>query len=259
MATLRTRDGTRIRYAVSGSGRPAFVFVHGWCSRGTHWDAQKRYFRKDHRVLTVDRRGQGRSDVPESGFTARQHAADLDEVMRKERIESAIVVGHAGGGPTALELARTYPRRARALVLVDTIVGPKPKLDDPRDVGGRALRGIIDALEGEGGAAAFEEMYRGFFSEHAGSIGRRAVEEALEVPLEVAIAELRSLSISTQAIARQLEQPVLWLSVARADEERLERIFRDVQFGHVVGSGHFPHLEVPEQTNAMIERFVSTL
>jgi pimeloyl-ACP methyl ester carboxylesterase len=36
-------------------------------------------------------------------------------------------------------------------------------------------------------------------------------------------------------------------------------VFRNVQFGQMVGSGHFPHIEVPDQTNAMIERFVSTL
>jgi hypothetical protein len=32
-----------------------------------------------------------------------------------------------------------------------------------------------------------------------------------------------------------------------------------VQFAEVVGSGHFPQLEVPAQTNAMIETFIAQL
>jgi len=70
-------------------------------------------------VLAVDRRGHGRSDVPEGGYTAKQHAADIAEVARKEKIRNAIVVGHAGGGPSTLEFARSYPQYARAVVMVD--------------------------------------------------------------------------------------------------------------------------------------------
>ena len=79
----------------------------------------------------------------------------------------------------------------------------------------------------------------------------------MKVPLDIARAELASLAISTQAIARSLTQPVLWISVEQADEARLAKIFRNVQFGRVVGSGHFPQIEVPDQVNAMIDRFLA--
>jgi hypothetical protein len=65
--------------------------------------------------------------------------------------------------------------------------------------------------------------------------------------------------INTQAIAKQLQQPVLWLTVTDADQMAVGKAFRDMQFGQTVGSRHFPQLEVPDQTNAMIERFVSNL
>ena len=259
MAKLTTRDGTRIFYKVRGEGRPPFLFIHGWCSNLGHWDAQTRYFARRHRVLAVDRRGHGRSDVPAAGYTAKQHAADLAEVARLEKIRAAIVVGHAGGGPATLEFARSYPKLARAVVLVDSIVGPSARIGDSTDPAGMALAGMIGPLEGENGAAVLKEMYGGFFSEHAGRIGRQAIAEALQTPLEVAAAELRSLAIDTQAIAKQLRQPVLWLTVAPADQMAVGKVFRNVQFGQVVGSGHFPQLEVPDQTNAMIERFVATL
>ena len=259
MATLTTQDGTRIFYRLRGKGRPPFLFIHGWCSNLTHWDAQTRYFAKQHRVLAVDRRGHGRSDVPAGGYTAKQHAADLAEVARKERMRAAIVVCHAGGGPAALEFARSCPQRVRALVMLDSNVGPKAKFSEPKNLAGTILGGMIDQIRGKNGAAAFRQIYGALFSEHAGRAGRQALAEALETPREVAVAELYGISNDTQATAKQLTQPVLWLSVRGADEATIGKVFRNVQFGQMVGSGHFPHVEVPDQTNAMIERFVTNL
>ena len=259
MSERTTADGTRIFYQVRGEGRPPLIFIHGWCSNLRHWDAQTSYFSGHHSVLALDRRGQGRSDVPAGGYSAQQHAADLAEVARSERIRSAIVVGHAGGGPTTLEFARSYPHLARAVVMIDSIVGPRSRIDDPGDPAGSALGALIRRIEGKEGDIEFEKIYSEFFSAHAGQAGRDALADARKTPLQVAAAELRALSISTQAIAKQLSQPVLWLTVRAAHQAALRKVFRNVCFGEVVGSGHFPHIEVPDQTNAMIERFVSTL
>ena len=54
MATLTSQDGTKVFYTVRGEGRPPFIFIHGWCSNLTHWDARTRYFAKGHRVLAAD-------------------------------------------------------------------------------------------------------------------------------------------------------------------------------------------------------------
>jgi pimeloyl-ACP methyl ester carboxylesterase len=259
MATHTTKDGTRLFYRVRGQGAPTFVFVHGWCSRADHWASQLRYFGRKHRVLAVDRRGHGRSEAPSSSYTAARHAEDLEEILRKERVRNAILVAHAGGVPATLALAVAAPSRARALVLIDSRVGPRADLDDPNDPAGAAYRGMVDAIRGPRGKQALREMYSELFSPHAGTTGRAAIRDALETPLEVAAAELSSLAIDTLALARQVEQPVLWLTAGVADEPALSEAFRNIRFGQVVGSGHFPQLEVPDQTNAMIARFVATL
>jgi pimeloyl-ACP methyl ester carboxylesterase len=259
MATHTTRDGTRLFYRIRGKGAPTIVFVHGWCSRESHWDAQMRHFGRQHRVLAIDRRGHGRSDAPATGYTARQHAADLREILRKERVQNAVVVGHAGGVPATLELTRADPGRIRALVLIDSRVHPKADLDDPSDPAGVAFRGMVDAIRGKNGAREFKRMYSDLFSPHAGATGRQAIREALETPREIAADELSSITIDTLSLAKRIRQPVLWLTAGAEDEAAISNAFRDVQFGQAVGSGHFPQLEVPDQINAMISRFIATL
>ncbi|MFD0384991.1 alpha/beta fold hydrolase [Streptomyces stramineus] len=46
-----------------GSG-PALLFLHGWGTSGRVWGGQLREFVRDHRVVTVDGRGCGRSARP---------------------------------------------------------------------------------------------------------------------------------------------------------------------------------------------------
>lgn len=259
MPVLIANDGARISYTARGTGRPPLLFVHGWCSNAGHWSAQLRHFARRHRVLAPDRRGHGRSDAPESGCSVAQHADDLAALARHERIRSAVAIGHAGGGAATLDLARRHPRLVRAVVLVDSRVDPAARLDDPNDPAGAAYAAILARLRGREGRKALRTMYAGFFSKNAGPAGRRALREALETPLPVAAAELESLTLDAESIAREVVQPVLWLSVAAADQTKIAGLFSNVQFGQLVGSGHFPQIEVPDQLNAMIDRFVGTL
>ena len=58
----------------------------------------------------------------------------------------------------------------------------------------------------------------------------------------------------------RLAAPVLYIAAdeypPRADITRLRELVPEPHYGHVVGSGHFCQLEVPEQVNAMIDRFL---
>ena len=263
MTHYTTRDGAEIYYELQGSGHLPIIFVHGWCSNVGHWRNQVRHFIRRHRTLCVDSRGHGRSSVPRDlrELNPGAHAADIAAVARKEGINGAIVVGHAGGGPRTLELARSYPELVRAVVMVDAGVYPKPRIGNPNDPFGARIGQMIDALSAADAPVRFRELYETFFGPHADrALVSRAVGDAARTPLPVAIAELRrTIGVSTQAIARQVEQPVLFVSAAAVDQGYVRSVVRDVQFGQVVGSGHFVQLEVPAQLNAMIDTFVAEL
>lgn len=258
-----TSDGARLHYRLQGakdSRAPTLLFVHGWCSNLEHWRFQVKRFSRSYRILRVDRRGMGRSSTPGTGHTARQHAADIAEVAKAAGIRRVIAIGHAGGGASTLELARSHPALVKAAVLVDTVLSPEPDLRPSAAGFGAVLRSMIEALSSANGKSAFAQMYRGYFSPRCDrTLSRDAVNDAMQTPLTVAVAELNGMAVSTEEIARGINQPVLWLTATRADQEYIARQFSDVQFGQVVGSGHFPQLEVPDQTNAMIATFIDQL
>lgn len=80
------------------------------------------------------------------------------------------------------------------------------------------------------------------------------------VPLQIAAAVIRSLNDWNGVGALALcTVPTLLLRAAlggNPEAVRLLAIKPDLQVGLTVGAGHFHQLEVPEQVNAMIERFL---
>ena len=246
-------DGTTLHYVTGGQGEPAIVFVHGWCSNATHFEAQLTAFSKTHRVLAVDRRGHGTSEVSEHGYNAQQHANDLTAVLDHEHISSAVIVGHAGGCPSVLQFATDAPERCEALVLLDTRISPKADLrgsesDSP-------LAQMVFSIADD---ATFEKIYRGFISDRRPELADSVVADALRMPRRVAQADLASIAIDTVSLARSVRCPVLWLTAEQADQELLSSIVHDIRFHVVSESGHFVQLEVPDQVNAAIVSFLNT-
>ena len=256
-------EGARLYYRLQGkqdARGPTLLFIHGWCSNATHWREQIRYFSRTHRVLSLDRRGLGRSSTPGTGHTPEGHAEDIAALLRKLRLRRVVAIGHAGGGPVTLALTRSLPGIVKAAVMVDSGMYPNADLNKRDTPFAELLGGMHDTLTAPRGKQAFKRMYEGFFGPKcAKAVSRAAVADAMQTPLETVIAEIDVMATNTEAMARRIKQPVLWLTAALVDQAYISGVLKNVQFAQVVGSGHFPQLEVPAQTNAAIETFLAQL
>jgi pimeloyl-ACP methyl ester carboxylesterase len=74
------------------------------------------------RVIALDIPPFGFSERP-GGYTRRDQAARIDEVLRALRAEGPIIVGHSVGSGIATELVMRHPRGIRGLVLIDAALG----------------------------------------------------------------------------------------------------------------------------------------
>jgi pimeloyl-ACP methyl ester carboxylesterase len=166
-------------------------------------------------------------------------------------IDRPIIVGHSMGGMLGVELASRRPALPRALVLVD----PGPIEADPETV--RFFDALADQLAGSDG----EHVRRRFIKRMAprNEALARSVEDMMcSVPLPVATAVIRTLTDwDGLAALGRCEVPALLLRPRRDDDDAaLLEAKPDMTVGITVGGGHFHQLEVPEQVNAMIDRFL---
>jgi len=250
-----SREGVRLHFEQEGRGRPPFVFVHGWCCDRTFFQPQFDHFKSSCRVMTLDLRGCGNSDLAEIGFDIPTFADDVAWLCGELKISKPIVLGHSLGGMIALELASRYPALPAAIVAVDP--GPINPLPETRTF----FEALIAQLEGPKANEARREFIEGFFlPTDDAERKRRIVETMCAVPLRIAVAALRGIVAwnGTEAL-RLCRVPLLVLRSETGgsnDPERLLPLKPDIQFGVTVGAGHFHQLEVPEQVTPMIERFV---
>lgn len=247
-------DGLRLYYERAGSGEPELLFVPGWCCDHTAFQPQFDHFSQTHAVTALDLRGVGRSDAPGGGYSIPELADDVAAFCAAVGIEKPVLVGHSLGGMIAVELGGRYPELPIALVLVDP--GPIDYL--PATV--EFFTGFAEELEGPGGEAV-RRAYVHDMGARDEELARWIVDHMCLPEQPIAAAVIRGVSEWNGREPFALGRvPVLVIRReigADSDVLRLQAIKPDLQVAITVGAGHFHQLEVPEQVNAMIERFLA--
>ena len=114
-------DGVSIHYQVQGKGKPALIFIHGWCCDRSYWDEQLSHFTQQYKVVAIDLAGHGDSGLERKAWTMEAYGEDVVAVVNKLKLQEVILVGHSMGGYVILEAARRLPERIIGLVGVDTL------------------------------------------------------------------------------------------------------------------------------------------
>ena len=110
-------NGTDLAYDVTGQG-PAVVLLHGFSLDLRMWDEQVPPLSRRFRVLRSDRRGFGRSALPEPGVPF-STSEDLRSLLAYLEIPKVHPVGLSAGGGLAVNFALEHPGLVDRIVLVD--------------------------------------------------------------------------------------------------------------------------------------------
>ncbi|RJX30555.1 MAG: alpha/beta hydrolase [Desulfarculus sp.] len=247
MPILR-REGVGLFYELAGSGGPPLVFIHGMTCDHSFFAPQVEYFAPRHQVLNLDLRGHGRSDRPQQDYRIPGFAADTAWLCQELGLGPAVVAGHSMGGAVALEMARRHPQRVRAAAVLDTTVLSSPERTE------KLLPAMQRRMAQPDYREAFREYFGRFFlaSDDAG-LKARVLAAMLATPQHVIVSLFEAL--------RQAACPLLYLAAANhlSEPTEMKKLRPELITGQVVGSGHFLTLQVPEQANAMLERFLALL
>lgn len=244
-----TRDGVKLAYIEAGSGEPSILLVHGMTGNHAGMMPLFTHLSKNHHVVALDLRGHGESDAPKADYTDAVFAADLMFIATQRGMKNPVGIGHSFGGSTLLHLALDHPDFLGGLVLLDSGVRSaaakaaelKPVYDDPNP---NALREFLA-----------NRMYSPYDPPELREKNRTKKQPPKYVLESM---EKTVLAFNAADAAAQVKLPALFILSSRpfTDPETLGRLGPNWQVGQVVASGHSVQLVVPEQTNAMVDRFL---
>ncbi len=122
MSFYTTPDDVDIYYELRGDGFP-IVFIHGFMGMVETWKRQVDHFSKSYKAIAYDFRGAGRSDkpLPRIGYSIKQHADDLHNLLSFLGVRQAVVVGHSMGGMIAFQFCLDHPEMVKTLVSVASL------------------------------------------------------------------------------------------------------------------------------------------
>lgn len=112
-----TAGGVELFYEAVGEGTPLVLQAHHHLTWMVY---QAPYFSQFYRVITLDRRGTGRSASPPGEWSTADFARDLRNLLDALEIDRAIVGGASLGGVIACQFGLDYPERALALIVGHT-------------------------------------------------------------------------------------------------------------------------------------------
>lgn len=193
------------------------------------------------------------------GYTIENFSDDLVQLMKKLRIEEAVLVGLSMGGSIVMRTALDHPELVRALVLVDT-----------------SARGVGEAIEASGVLSQIEavgvEAASGGVIEHsfAATADPKVVDwakkEVTKTPAHVAKEAIVSLgTFNAQDDLDRITCPTL-IIVGEEDKitpvllsERLNKGIRGSRLVIIEGSNHFPMLEQPAAFEKAMSDFLTSI
>lgn len=261
-----------IQYSRTGKGAPPIVFVHGFGCARSDWDLQVAHFSPRHDCIAVDLGGHGTSPGDASHARIETHGADVAALITALDLKGAVLVGHSMGCRVVSDATSRVPDRVKGLILVDG-----SRLGAP---GSTAHLDMAKVVEEKGYATFIEPMFTQMFSPAYDKAKARAIiERAMARRPEIAGKLFPDIgrydSERFDEVYGKIRVPLLAIQTTYTNPERkrvsmtagqttpyldmLKKLVPASQIEVIPGIGHFPQLERPAETNAMIETFINGL
>jgi len=253
-------NGVRLYYEVEGEG-PTVLLLHPVGLDLTCWESQVEVLMPSFRVLRVDLRGHGRSDVPPPPYSLRGFTADVHSLLQQLSLAPAHVIGLSLGGMVAQVLALELPNDVRSLVLTDTTSTLAPE----------ARRTMIErgeAAKRAGMASVIEStLSRWFTPGFMGSeVVARSRERLLADDVQGWAATWHAISeLDTEPRLKEIRVPTLViigevdLSVPVSRARAMAGLIPGAVLHIVVGAPHMAPLERPDLFNPPVLEFLRTV
>lgn len=238
-----------------GRGGLPIVFIHGNGGSSAQWAAQLAHFRAHgRRAIAIDLPGFGQSAPPANGdLSLDAMAAAIDDALDALHVDRFVIAGHSYGGAVVATYAAAHPEKVAGVVYVDAAASALPLTKEQK----AQLTAAIHADK----MAVVRVWFAPMLKASAESVQTEVLASVEKTPAGVFIGALMSLmSYDPKATIGAYRGP--GLAIAAADLETplsLQKQFPEIAVSRIAGTGHWVMLDAPEQVNAALDAFLSTV
>jgi pimeloyl-ACP methyl ester carboxylesterase len=263
------REGVRLAHFEAGPTTPQsppLVLINGWTGDHGIFTPQIAHFARSRRVVAINLRGHGASDAPEQEYTMAGFADDIAWQCSQLGLEKPVVIGHSLGGAITLELCGRHPDLASGMVMIDSIIMPPPALREHPD-----MHRLLDGIGGPNYLAVSRANAWDIGCDFDDPERRSAIYDKYilppceKTPQHAAYSTIRNFALNHDPVpaAKACKIPMAYISadvplvkMAR-DLDRLKELCPQLVIAQTLLAGHFNTIEVADQVNAMLDRFLA--
>lgn len=255
---FRLKSGLGVGYSTCGQGE-CIALLHPIGLRGDFWQPVVERLASDYRVLAIDLRGHGDSDMSDAPYTLDAIADDCLEMLRS-LTGPCVVVGCSMGSAVAQSMAVRDPAMIKAAVFAN---GSGPRTGGRTDVleqrAARAQLGMPAVLD-----ETIERWFaKAYAAAHPHSVAQVA-EWLLTGDATVHAKGWRALADRTDAYAK-ITMPVLVIaggedaSATPDSVKALADALPNTRYAEIAGAGHLAPLEQPNVFAGHVRNFLKDL
>ncbi len=260
-------NGAAIYYEEHGAGPETIVFAHGLLWSGRMFEYQVEALKDRYRCITFDFRGQGKSEVTDTGYDIETLYEDAVALIERLQCAPCHFLGLSMGGFVGLRLAIRHPTLLKSLMLLETSADPEPE----ENIGRYRLLSFIARWFGLGLVAnrVMPIMFGRTFLEDPGRKRQREEwRQRMVANHRIGITRAVEGVISRASVYDQLEQITVPTLIIVGDQdvatvpEKADRMHARIRGSKLVvipGAGHTSAAEEPEAVNTALKEFLASL
>jgi len=271
-------DGTTLYVDYLGEKDPTVFLVHGFACCTQAFRYQKPFLSDKYRVVGIDLRGHGRSEVPKNrGYHVERFAEDLKAVVDVFEPEQFVIAGFSLGGLAAFKFferfAKDYEGRLRGLAIIDSTGGDITDMSLQWKLLKKWNQNLMDNVLGKAIADMMSDSSLMYAFIRSGMFGKRPLASEIEfiqrITCSTPIATLKGTMKDNddyrfEHYLPNVDIPVM-LIVGSEDSlmandrknKRTYSLLPDARLKVLEGAGHLALLERPEELNEALDGFLT--
>ncbi len=237
------------------------VFIHGFCETHEIWNDFIKPFTRSFRVITLDLPGFGNSELLPSPFTVDEVGEAVANVLNKNKVNDAIVIGHSLGGYVTLSLAGHHPNLVSAIVLFhSSAFSDSEEKKENRNK-------VIESISKYGALPFIDTFVPGLFFDKSNASIKKVYAIASKTKSETLISYTRAMRDRPDRREMWIKNDLPKLLIAGTEDtsipvqisREMAEIGANLRFYELKNTGHMGFFEAEKECQLIITSFTDDL